>query len=175
MLRRKGGLDAFALLPALKAAQNLRVFRKVEYDQERQQRTCSGSTPVESLTLPGAEGLTSCAGAGVEWARWRKSDCHAVGVVKLLGFLQAEFCKRAAARLQRPAASFSPPPMRDFSFHPGEATNLRHPTTFRGNSACGRLIRLFQGARPARSSYGWSEDWRPEWGNLMLRLGLLSA
>ncbi|HQH28720.1 MAG TPA: hypothetical protein PLP17_15105, partial [Oligoflexia bacterium] len=31
-------MDAFALLPALKAAQNLRVFRKVKYDQEKQQR-----------------------------------------------------------------------------------------------------------------------------------------
>ena len=78
-------------------------------------------------------------------------------------------------RFQRTAESNSPPPMRDFSFHPGDATNLRDSTIFWGNSACGRLIRLFQGARPARSSYGWSEDWRPEWGNLMLRLGLLSA
>jgi len=32
--------------------------------------------------------------------------------VKHLRFLQAEFCRRAAARLQRTAASNSPPPMR---------------------------------------------------------------
>jgi len=69
VLRRKGGLDAFALSPDLEAAQKIQVFRNVKYDQERQRRACSGLTPVESLTLPGAEGLTLCAGAGVERAR----------------------------------------------------------------------------------------------------------
>ncbi len=44
--------------PHPKAVQNIQVFRKVEYNQERQQGACSGSTPVESLTLPGDEGLT---------------------------------------------------------------------------------------------------------------------
>jgi len=33
VLRRKGGLDAFALFPALEAAQNIQVFKKVKYDQ----------------------------------------------------------------------------------------------------------------------------------------------
>ncbi|HQH28979.1 MAG TPA: hypothetical protein PLP17_16420, partial [Oligoflexia bacterium] len=65
------------------------------------------------------------------------------GAVKHLRFLQAEFCRRAAARIKRPAASNSPPPMRDFSFPPGDATNMRHPTTFRGNSGSGDFIRLF--------------------------------
>jgi len=58
VLRRKDGLDAFALFPVLEAGQNIQVFGKVEDNQERQQRTCSGLTPVESLTLLGAEGLT---------------------------------------------------------------------------------------------------------------------
>jgi len=100
---------------------------------------------VESLTLPGAEGSTVCAGAGVERARWRKSDCRAAGAVKLLGFLQAEFCRRAAARLQRTAASFSATPMRDFSVLPGDAANMSHSTSFRGNSGGSRFIRLCEG------------------------------
>jgi len=58
VLRRKGGLDAFALFPVLETGQNLQVFRHIKDNQERQQRACSGLTPVESLTLPGAEGLT---------------------------------------------------------------------------------------------------------------------
>ena len=64
-------MDAFALSPALEAAQKIQAFRNVKYDQERQQRTCSGLTPVQRMTLPGAEGLTFCAGAGVERARRR--------------------------------------------------------------------------------------------------------
>jgi len=58
MLRRKGGLDVFALFPVTEAAQNIKVFRHIKDNQERQQRTCSGSTPVRRMTLPGAEGLT---------------------------------------------------------------------------------------------------------------------
>jgi len=61
--------------------------------------------------------------------------------VKHLRFLQAEFCRQAAARLQRSAASFSAPPMRDFSVHPSDANNMRH-STFRQSSGCGRFIRL---------------------------------
>jgi len=58
VLRRKGGLDVFALFPVIETAQNIQVFTHIKDNQERQQRTCSGSTPVESLPLPGAEGLT---------------------------------------------------------------------------------------------------------------------
>jgi hypothetical protein len=54
---------------AVKAAQDIRVFRPIKDNQERQRRTCSGSTPVQGMTLLGAEGFTLCAGVGVEWAR----------------------------------------------------------------------------------------------------------
>ncbi|HQH25916.1 MAG TPA: GNAT family N-acetyltransferase, partial [Oligoflexia bacterium] len=37
----------------------------------------------------------------------------------------------------------------DFSFHPRDATNLRDSTIFRRNSACGRLIRLFEASSRA--------------------------
>ncbi|HQH27101.1 MAG TPA: hypothetical protein PLP17_06865, partial [Oligoflexia bacterium] len=63
--------------------------------------------------------------------------------VKHLRFLQAEFCRRAAARLQRSAATNSPPSMRDFSVLPGDATNLRHSTNIRTNSGGGEFLRLF--------------------------------
>ncbi len=43
---------------AAKAEQDIRVFRHIKDNQERPQRTCSGSTPVRRMTLLGAEGLT---------------------------------------------------------------------------------------------------------------------
>ncbi|HQH28713.1 MAG TPA: hypothetical protein PLP17_15070, partial [Oligoflexia bacterium] len=38
VLRRKGGLDAFALIPVIETVQNLQVFRHIKDNQERQQR-----------------------------------------------------------------------------------------------------------------------------------------